>query len=189
MLKNNHMNTVGYANRTPLLRRLSLVAMSMALVFACGMGQRASAPPPDLSVDVLVAGTQGSGSRQDPSAEWVTSQEELEQLLDTQSARQLPAQDGKSAHAADVTTSRILLVRMGQKPTAGYSFTLEPESCSISQQTAHITLIWTEPAPGMVTAQVITHPFILLKISKGGFDSIKIVDQHGQIRLEMPVDE
>ena len=187
MLKNNHMNTVGYANRNPLLRRLSLVAMSMALVFACGMGQRASAPPPDLSVDVLVAGTQGSGSRQDPSAEWVTSQEELEQLLDTQSARQLPAQDGKSAHAADVTTSRILLVRMGQKPTAGYSLNVDADSCKIFEQTAYISLIWTEPAPGMVAAQVITHPFILLRLSKEGYDSVKIVDQHEQIRFDVPV--
>ena len=72
---------------------------------------------------------------------------------------------------------------------AGYSLKLDPESCSISQETAYISLVWIEPAPGMVAAQVITNPFILLKLSKGGYDAVKVVDQHEQTRFDLPVDE
>ena len=104
-----------------------------------------------------------------------------------QKALQMPAQDIKLALEVDFNASRILLVRMGQKPTAGYSLKLDPESCSVFQQTAYISLIWSEPDPGMVTAQVITNPFILLKLSKGGYDVVKIVDQHAQTRFDLPV--
>jgi len=171
------------------IRILAAIAMAMAFLFTSGMGQRASTPPPELHVEVVAGGTQGMGGSPEPSARWIASREDLDQVFGAQHALQLPAQDVKEALAVDSSAFRVLMVNMGQKPTAGYSFKLEPESCSISQQTAHITLIWTEPAPGMVAAQVITHPFILLKISKEGYDSVEIVDQQGQIRLEMPVDE
>jgi len=34
---------------------------------------------------------------------------------------------------------------------------------------------------------VITNPFILLKLSKGGYVVVKIVDQHEQTRFDLPV--
>jgi hypothetical protein len=169
------------------IKILAVVTMAVALLFACGMGQRAAAPPQELHVDVVAGGTQGMGSGPEPSAMWIAARDELDQVFGAQNALQLPAQDRKEALDVDFSTFRMLMVNMGQKPTAGYSLALDPQGGSISRQTAHITLIWTEPAPGMVTAQVVTHPFILLTISKGGFDSVKIVDQHGQTRFELSV--
>lgn len=168
---------------------IALVAMAMTLLFACGMGQRASTPVPELHVDVLLAGTQGGGRGPEPSAGWITSREDLEQLMDTLKSGRLPAQDRAAALGIDFNASRILLVRMGQKPTAGYSLKLDPASCRISKSTAAVSLVWSEPAPGMVTAQVITTPYILLTISKEGYDSVKVVDQHGQARFDVPVAE
>ena len=171
------------------IRTTAVFAMAMAFLFASGMGQRASAPPSELHVGVLTAGTQGGGNRPEPSAGWISSREELEHLFEAQNAQQLPAQDVNGALGLDFSAFRMLMVRMGQKPTAGYNLTLEPESCSISKDTAVISLVWNEPEPGMVAAQVMTHPFILLKISKGGYDKVQVVDQHGQIRFELPVDD
>ena len=168
-------------NRAFRFNLIALLTMAMAMLFACGMGQRGNAPAPALSVDVLLTGTRGIDSRPELSAKWVKSREELEQMIEGQKARKIPSQE------IDFNASRILLVRMGQKPTAGYSLKLDPESCSVSQQTAYISLIWTEPDPGMVTAQVITNPFILLKLSKGGYVVVKIVDQHEQTRFDLPV--
>ena len=91
MLKDKHMNTIVYRTKNPLLRILAMVAIGMAFLFACGMGQRGSAPPPELSVDVLLTGTQGIDSHQEASAEWIASLEELEQLLAGQNASQMPA--------------------------------------------------------------------------------------------------
>ncbi|MEN8246904.1 MAG: protease complex subunit PrcB family protein [Thermodesulfobacteriota bacterium] len=173
--------------RTFIIKMLAMVAMSMALLFTCGMGQRGGVPAPELHVDILLTGTQGDGSHPEPSAEWIASREELGQLVDVHKSGQLPAQDRAAALDIDFNTTRILLVRMGQKPTAGYSLKLDPESCSISQKIAHISLIWAEPAPDLVTAQVITSPFILLKLSKGGYDAVEVVDQHGQARFDLLV--
>lgn len=170
-------------------RIVAIVAMSMSLLFACGMGQRGGTPAPELHVDVLLSGTQGGGSRPEPSAKWITSFEELEQLVATHKSGQLPAQDQAAALESDFNTSRILIARMGQQPTAGYSTKLDTGSCSISQETAHISLIWTEPSPDLVAAQVITSPFILLKLSKGGYDSVEVVDQNERSLFNLPVAE
>jgi hypothetical protein len=183
----NMVNTLKRKNR--LTRMLAMVAMVMAWLFACGMGQRGSALPPELSVGVLLAGTQGIDNHQEASAEWIASREELEQLLAGQKARQLPAQDQSAAFDIDFNVSRILIVHMGQKPTAGYSLKLDPDSCSISQETAYISLVLIEPAPGMVAAQVITNPYILLKLSKGDYDAVKVVDQNDQILFNLPVED
>ena len=63
------------------LKILPMITLAITLLFACGMGQRGSAPPPELSIDVLLAGTQGVDNRLEASVEWLASQEELEQLL------------------------------------------------------------------------------------------------------------
>ena len=164
-----------------------MIAVVMSFLFACGMGQSGNVPAPELSVDVIMTGARGNDTRSQPSIKWIVSQEKLEQLIDDQGANLLLAQNVTTPLEIDFTLSRILLVRMGQKPTAGYNIKLDPESCSISQETAYISLVWTEPDPGMVAAQVITNPFILLKISKGGYDAVKIVDQHDQTRFDLPV--
>ena len=110
-------------------------------------------------------------------------------MLDEQNALHLPAQEVNTAKNVDFSTSRVLLVSMGQKPTAGYSLKLDQKSSRISKNSAVISLTWSEPDPGMVTAQVITHPFILLSISKGGYNSVKVVDQHGQMRFDLLIDD
>ena len=166
-----------------------MIAITISVLFACGMGQMGGAPAPELHVDALLTGTQGIDSRPEPSAEWITSQEKLEQLIATRESGQLPTQDRAAALDIDFNSSRIILVRMGQKPTAGYSLKLDHGSCSISKSTAVISLVWSEPDPDMVTAQVITSPFILLKLSKNGYDSVEVVNQHGHIRFDLPVDE
>lgn len=186
--ENNHIENLSEFDCT-LLQMMAVVAIAMTFLFACGMGQRGNSPPPELGVDVLFTGTQGGGNHQEPSAEWITSREELDQLLNKLSAGQLPAQDLNKTTEIDFSASRVLLVRMGQNPTAGYRLKLDSESCMISQQTAYISVIWSEPDPGMVAAQVITNPFILLKISKGGYESVNVVDQHGQKRFELQLND
>ena len=138
-------------------------------------------------MDVMLSGTQGKADRTEPSADWVTSREGLDRLLKGYPILQLPIEDQQVILAVDFNASRALLVRMGQQPTAGYSLSLSPEGCGISGRNALISLVWKEPAQGMATAQVITHPFILLKISRGGYDAVQVVDQDGQVRFDLPV--
>ena len=186
ILSENYMKRYHFI-RSFRLKIPPMIAVVMSLLFSCGMGQRGNVPPPELSVDVLLAGTQAIDSHLEASAEWIASREELEQLLDGLKASQMPAQDLKPALEVDFAISSILLVRMGQKPTAGYSLKLDAESCNISQETAYISLVWVEPAPGMVAAQVITNPFILLKLSKGGYAAVNVVDQHKKTLFDLPV--
>lgn len=171
------------------LRIIGTAALSLILLFGLAMGQRESAPIPELSVDVLLSGTRGDLGHAEPSATWITSNDELDGLIKSHHARQLSDEDRQAILGVDFNASRALLVRMGQQPTAGYSLSLTPEDCGISGRIARISLVWKEPAQGMATAQMITHPFILLKISRDGYNSLQVIDQHGKARIELSVSD
>jgi len=46
---------------------------------------------------------------------------------------------------------------------------------------------WSAPAPGMLSAQVVTSPCVLIKLSKGDFAAIQVVDQNDQPRARLSV--
>ena len=169
------------------VRMLVAAAMALTLLFTLGMGQRGNAPGVELSVEAILSGTRGTVDRTEPTVAWITSSEELERLTQDLQARQPPATDSQEDLSIDFSVSRVLLVRMGQQPTAGYGLGLAPVAGGITDRIALINLVWKEPAQGMATAQVITNPFMLLKISRGGYDTVKVVDQHGQTRFELSV--
>ena len=84
---------------------------------------------------------------------------------------------------------RVLLVRMGRKPTAGYGLACIPERSGLDGATAVVALEWSEPPPGQISAQVVTNPFVVLKISKPGYNRVKLVDQNDQTLFELAVDD
>jgi len=168
---------------------LTMACISLSMLVLCGMGQRGDAPPMELKVNVLFEDTRGPDNSLEPSAEWIDSQAALERVYTATATLQLPAEASLSIPEIDFTTNRVLLVRMGRKPTPGYAIQLHPEHCKISQDTAFISLRWSEPAPGSVLAQMITSPFILLKLEKQGYSSVNVMNQHGKTLFELPVAE
>ncbi|MBW2677277.1 MAG: protease complex subunit PrcB family protein [Deltaproteobacteria bacterium] len=166
-----------------------MACISLSILVLCGMGQRGDAPPMELKVDVLFEDTRGPDNSLEPSAEWIDSQAALERVYAATATLQLPAAESEPVPQIDWAENRVLLVKMGRKPTPGYAIQLHPEHCKISQDTAFISLRWSEPAPGSVLAQMITSPFILLKLEKQGYSSVNVMDQHGKTLFELPVAE
>ncbi|NQZ29951.1 MAG: protease complex subunit PrcB family protein [Oceanospirillaceae bacterium] len=74
-------------------------------------------------------------------------------------------------------------VAMGVRPTAGYYFKLLSEQTQIVDGRVSLTLGWQQPAPGNLSAQVITNPCIYLKIAKADYQHIAINDEQGRARF------
>ena len=92
------------------------------------------------------------------------------------------------AGALDPQRETILLVEMGQKPTAGYGLGLAEMPARLVGTTLEIPFRWSEPAPGAITAQVLTSPCVLLRLDAGEARSVRIVDEQGRVLLEGSLD-
>ena len=87
--------------------------------------------------------------------------------------------------AVDFSHFAVLLVRMGQKRTTGYALSLARPIAEQSRDGLRLQLKWRAPAPGSITGQMITSPCILLRIPRGNFSEIQVLDQKGETRIAL----
>jgi hypothetical protein len=79
----------------------------------------------------------------------------------------------------------VLFIEMGQKPTGGYSVSLNKESSYFSDKPAAvICLNWNIPDQDAVLAKVMTSPYLILKLTKGNFTKIVVLDQENHTLFE-----
>lgn len=105
-------------------------------------------------------------------------------------ATQLTQRYGKMAAVAeppvvDFEHYGVLLVTMGQQPTAGYRLNFLPGAHRVilGGRTLQINLAWEEPAADSIQAQVLTQPCLLLQVPRRSFTRVEILDQQGTVRL------
>jgi hypothetical protein len=86
----------------------------------------------------------------------------------------------------DVDFSRegVLMLAMGSRSTAGYGLSLAEESAIVRDGVLTVRVDWGEPPPGVLLAQVMTSPCLLVKVPATPFSQIRVVDQQGRVRLE-----
>lgn len=82
-------------------------------------------------------------------------------------------------------TAWLLRVGMGQRPTAGYSIAVVRAEVAGDVLTVHVD--WQEPVPGMSSAQVITHPCVVLQLAPLNVTRVRVVDQVGRVRADAPL--
>ena len=177
----------GYIQTGVLMRIITFIISTVltVLLFACGGS--------DVKKSSTVVATQiysgfhcGSSSGQ-ASVEWIADQMLLEGAFSKLSKQFSVA--GMAAPKVDFSSQRVVLVYMGQRPTAGYGLRLASNKFRTYKQTAEVTLEWTKPGKGMVTAQVITNPCVLVSVPKAGYERLQIVDTGGKVRLMVEVGE
>ena len=77
---------------------------------------------------------------------------------------------------------------MGQQRTAGYSIGLtKGGELKIAGGSAEVRVQWKQPQPGMMLAQVITHPCIFIQVPRGEYQLIRVIDQVEKVRAEINV--
>ena len=114
------------------------------------------------------------------TATWISSRDSLRQMM----SRILAHRIGGMSHkvpAIDFSRYGVLAVEMGEQRTAGYGFDTKAVSAYMTGNTAVIKLVWHRPEPGTLTAQMITSPCILLRLSKESYNAIQVMDQQGVI--------
>jgi hypothetical protein len=89
---------------------------------------------------------------------------------------------------ADTDDAWMIRVDMGQQPSGGYGLKLLSDRLAIEGQTATLALQWSKPEPGMAQVQMLTFPCLYLKVMKGDYTRLEVVDEEGVVKhsLDLP---
>ncbi len=133
-------------------------------------------------VETLYASQHCGRGQTTPSATWIDNARQLESSIKRIRSGML---GGKPINlpALDFQHEIVLLVEMGQRPTLGYRLELaETDGLRIAQDQAQLTLDWLHPPADALVAQTISSPCLLIKLERGGYTSIQILDRQGAIK-------
>ena len=103
-----------------------------------------------------------------PGVAFVRSEADREALLDV--SGQNMATD--VVRKVDLAREALVMVTLGQKPTAGYSVGLQ--SVLAQGESLVLDMRVNEPAPDMMVAQVITSPCAVLAVEPRGWQQIRV---------------
>ena len=123
-----------------------------------------------------------AGAGRAPSIEWVADQLLLERAFSKLSKQFSTA--STRAPVIDFKSSSVAIIYMGQQTSAGYSLQLARDEFRTYKGLAEITLRWKQPLPGMLAAQVITNPCVVVRLPVADYQHFQVVDTGGKVRVK-----
>jgi hypothetical protein len=176
-----------------IVRVCLAVALCLFSAAACSRSARPGIESASLAsvALILLHGVQsgiGVGASKSMEAVWISNEKQWNDLLASVPSDMLEILPQTAAGPdVDFTKYGILLIRLGEKPNGGYGLTLTSDEAKIENREARIPVRLSEPEPGFFYTQAIVYPHLVIKMEKGAFDSIAVVDQRGSIKLRLPV--
>ncbi len=156
-----------------------LLLLSVACQSVTDSGQQQGALP---SVDMLYASQQCGFAQATPRVTWIDNALQLEASIKKVQRNTL---GGKSINfpKLDFKHEIVLLVEMGRQATLGYQIKLsEADSLTVKQGKVQLTLDWVQPPAGSIVAQIVSSPCLLLKLERGNYMSVQILNRQGIVK-------
>jgi PrcB C-terminal len=148
--------------------RGNLAALLCLMLAACAV-QETDEHAGEVSARALASGLQCGKGKGVTIVELDSSEE-----LDARHSALLPGD-----LASTLNSERVFVISMGLYPTAGHSLSLAQKRARLEHGVVTIPVVWHEPAPGAITAQVITQPCLIVALEKRQYTGVRVVDQNG----------
>ncbi len=129
-----------------------------------------------ITYTVLEKGNQASFRGTAPSISVLTDQNEFEGFYKTMHKGRVPKAEPP---AVDFANYLVLLVSHGEKRTSGYS--IEIRRIYTRGTVLVVKAVLRSPPEDSFTAQVITHPYLLIQIKANGFTRVELVGVTGEV--------
>jgi len=136
------------------------------------------------SIELLRKGVNSGRLHEAPSATWITTAADLSSVYARLGNLQV---ENLAIPDIDFEIYGLLLIEMGQKPTGGHGIEFDPDLSRFIENQAMVHLRWNTPKEGRVVTQVVTSPYILIKIEKTAIESIIIFDQKQNLLFEISI--
>jgi hypothetical protein len=158
----------------------------MILSGCAGASGRASAVI-KVDAEVIFSSSNCGGFEPSEGANWISDEKGLASVMNRINGLKIGG-NTISIPVVDFMREGVLLVRMGRKPTGGYGIELASKQADLQDQAAIVTVHWIEPAKDAILAQMITSPCIMIKLAKGSYTTVRVVDQTGVVRAETTIE-
>ena len=119
-------------------------------------------------------------------SQWIADQQQYELTLAALHKGTISDSTAKFP-VVDFDRYGVLLISMGQQRTGGYSVKLASNEMNIVDGRGKVRVQWNTKKPGMITIQMLTNPCLLLKVPKGDYSAIDVLDQLDNIRTSVAV--
>jgi hypothetical protein len=136
-----------------------------------------------VEAETIFSSSNCDGIDQTTSAIWINNEKEFASVVSKINRLKIGG-NAAPPPAVDFEHDGVLLVHMGRKPTSGYGIEIASKQIEIQDQIAMMRVRWIEPAKGRILPQMITNPCVMIRMTKGSYTGIRVVDQNGIVRAE-----
>jgi hypothetical protein len=140
-----------------------------------------------IEAETIFSSSNFDGLDQTAGTIWINNEKELASIVSKINRLKIGG-NAEPSPVVDFEHDGVMLVHMGRKPTIGYGIELVSKQIEIQDQVATVRVGWAEPSQGAVLAQMITHPCIMIRMNRGSYTVVRVVDQNGVIRAETRID-
>jgi hypothetical protein len=170
------------------MQYLNIAALLFLMILpnACAGTANHSKESATLKVRLIWQGSQCVTKKSTPHATWIEEQALFKKMYDRLTSNQIGAQQ-ELLSQVDFSREGILIVAMGQKPTAGFGLELNHMVAVVSEDMAVLRVSWIEPSKDAIVPQVITSPCLVIVLPKGPYSQIRLLDQSEHLRLQVHI--
>lgn len=163
--------------------RLAMVTTMILGTSACQSGMEQAGSPETVPVRNVYISQQCYGDA--AGIEPIREAQALADWWQPISRRQLPAKPlPQSLGTIRFNESDVFVISMGRQTSSGYGIELYENRALMELGTLTIPANFTKPPPGMMTAQVMSRPCIVVAVPSNPYQAVIVLDQRGNTLLE-----
>jgi hypothetical protein len=163
------------------------IAWLVLILTGCAAASGGQSVKTDLFAEVITISRYCYPAPKEWTATWIRSEDAFRRMLSKCSATFI-GEIHRQTPSVDFQRFGVLAVEMGEQRTAGYGFDRNAIRAFVVNKTAVVELVVNRPAPGAITAAMMTSPCILIRLPADAYRHIRIQDQTEQLltRIDLP---
>ena len=147
------------------MSRRALLPAAAAVALLAGADGKGCGADREVAVRLVASDLHCGGSAAGVSVRRLASPEALASAL-----------GGAAGGTADFGKEVVVLIASGQKPTAGYGLALASDRAPVKDKAAGVRVTFTAPDPGMMAAQVMTSPCLVVALPGEGLEMVGVLE-------------
>lgn len=162
------------------------MALNLA-IGACSHTSPSTVSPVTVPISTIGSGMLADENHKTPGGIWIADKAQMEALASRMHKNvRIPNKAGVLPEI-DFTANGVLLIWMGLQPSGGYALELMADRAAVEDHTAVVPVRWIEPPKGAMVIQMLTNPYLMIRLAKGKYDTIRVIDGNGVARIRIDV--
>ena len=173
-----HRNPVSHTTHiwmNPFMYRLLFSGLTLLALAACAMGPSRGGPEAKVIGESQYCGT----ASQDSAISYFANGSVFGDWADYRGINEFDADMARN--------NGVVVVEMGQRPTGGYNIKLDKNKTALENSTLTIGMEWNAPRLDAAVSQALIASCVAIRPPNGDYDSVRVVDQLGNLRGETRV--